>query len=563
MKHSNGADFFASFLEQSATSHVFFIPAIAMKSLAAMAGRPIRRIMVHGEKSAAYMADGYARAGGRPGVCMAQQIGASNLAAGLRDAAMGGSPVIAITGGPAFGGRYRGAYQEVEDLTQFDPVTKFNATVEGPARLPDMLRQAWREATSGSPGPVHPRWPGAHGESVEGDAQLELVAEPQFTRVPALRTLPDRNAITKAARLLGEAQRPIIVAGGGAVQSGAQQDLIALAQQLDIPVATSMNGKNVILDEHPLAAGVAGTYSRECANRAVHEADLVFFVGSRTGGQVTTQWTVPKPGAQVIQLDIHPANIGRNYVNVASLCGDAKLTLVELLAVSKPRKNPAWTGRVRELVREWRASAEPLRSSGAVPMRPERVCAEISRALPRDGVVVSDTGHSGMWSAAMIELTHPGQQYLRCAGSLGWALPAAIGAKCAVGDRAVVCWAGDGAAYYHLAELETAARYRINVVFVINNNSSLNQEIPLFDQAYGQRAHGDYRDLWGHSNVNFAEVAQALGCAGIRAETPQELQSALSRAFGLGKPVVIDAVTDVGAMAVKAWRPAGAAIHAH
>lgn len=563
MNFSNGAQYFAHFLKESGVTHLFFMPAIGMNSLAAMEDLPIKRVMTHGEKSAAYMADGYARASGRPGVCLAQQIGASNLSAGLRDAFMAGTPLIAISGGPSSAGRYRGAYQEVEDFSQFDAVTKLNAVVETPQRLPDMLRQAWRTATSGAPGPVHLRWPGAHGEVPEGHADLNFLVEPAYRKLPAFRPVADQASIEKVLALLSQAQRPIIVAGGGVIQSGAQTELLQLAQVLDIPIATSMNAKAALPDSDPLSVGVLGTYSRECANRAVFEADLVFFIGSRTGGQVSTLWTIPAVGTPVIQLDIDPLILGRNYPNSASLCGDAKATLLVMLTFLKARKNKAWTDHTRSLVHQWRQWAFAFQNANDQPMRPERVCEEISKALPADAVVVSDTGHSGMWSAAMIRLEHSTQQFLRCAGSLGWALPAAIGAKCAVGNRPVLCWAGDGAVYYHLAELETAARYGINLVVVVNNNNALNQEIPLFDIAYGGKMRGDSDDLWRHNLVNFAQVAENLGCIGYRVETPEQLQVALQKAFLQKRPVVIDVVTDVKAMAAKAWRPAGVAHRAH
>ncbi|HEY5128944.1 MAG TPA: thiamine pyrophosphate-binding protein [Bradyrhizobium sp.] len=559
MTKTTGARYFAEFLHGSGVTHVFFMPAMMWRGLAEMEELGIHRIMVHGEKTAAYMADGYARASGRPGICMAQQIGASNLAAGLRDAYMACTPMIAITGGASRAGRYRNAYQEVEDFAQFDSVTKFNAYVDDSSRLPDMLRQAFREATSGTPRPTHLRFRDSHGESVEADGDLEMQIDKRFIQAPAFRPLAEETAISEAARALASAERPIIVAGGGVMYSDARAEVVALAERLDIPVATSLNAKGTIADTHPLAVGVAGTYSRVCANRAVNDADLVFFIGSRTGGQVTTVWTVPNQKTRVIQLDIEAREIGRNYPNAIGLCGDAKVTLQRLVAsVAQPRKNPAWVKHVQALVAEWRADADKYRTSDAVPMRPERLGKEITDALPRDGVVVSDTGHSGMWTAQMIERNSPGQRYIRCAGSMGWGFPGSLGVKCALPDRPVLCWTGDGAMYYHLADLETAARYGINVVVVVNNNTALNQEIPLVDAAYGGPARGRSAEMWEFKPVNFAKVAESLGCVGLRVETPAQFKAALGEAFSLKLPVVIDAVTDVGAFATKAWRPAGA-----
>ena len=566
MPKMTGMRFVAEALRGYGVSHVFYVPQMLLETLVEMEGWGIRRIMTHGEKASAYMADGYARVTGRPGVCLGQQIGASNLAAGLRDAYMACSPVIAITGGPSPAARYRNAYQEVEDFSQFDSVTKMNVEVGNVARLPDLMRQAFRAATSGSPRPVHLRMQGLHGQVANAEAELTPLVEKQFMQTPAFRPEPEAHRVREAVQLLARAERPIIVAGGGVVASRAEAEVVALAEKLSIPVATSLNAKATILDSHPLAVGIPGTYSRACANRAVHEADLVFFIGSHTGGQLTVNWQIPAPDTIVIQLDIDPLELGRNYPNAVALLGDAKATLQQLIAVAqrKPAEaSQAWTVRVRELVREWREDAAPMRNSDAKPMRPERICKEISEALPVDAVLVSDTGHSGIWTGTMVELKHATQRYVRCAGSMGWGFPGALGVKCAVGDRPVLCFTGDGAMYYHLAELETAARFGINLVVLVNDNGALNQEIPLWRQAYaGKKEPQQPDDLWRFRGTNFAQVAESLGCAGIRVDRAGDIRDAIKRAFAMNRPVVIDAVSDVEAFAKRPWVPAGGG-HGH
>lgn len=552
----SGARFVAESLKSHGVTHVFFVPTMLMRALAAMEGMGIRRIMTHGEKAAAYMADGYARASRRPGVCFAQHIGGSNLAAGLRDAFMACSPVIAITGGTAPADRHRHAYQEIEDFEQFGPTTKANLHVDSVARLPDMLRMAFREATVGAPGPVHVEMQGHHAEVTEAEAELSLATDQRFTQVPAFRPLADALEVARARTLLAQAERPVIVAGGGVMWSQAQAEVVRLAEQLSIPVATSLNAKGTIAEDHPLSIGVVGGYSRECTNRAVVEADLVFFIGSHTGSQVTARWRVPRAGTSVIHLDIDPRELGRNYPTRASLLGDAKAVLQQMLegdrlAISPDRAR--WLARVRELVGQWQRDEEPHRSALSQPMRPERLMREISRALPADAVLVADTGHSGIWAGTMVDLTRPGQRLIRAAGSLGWSLPGAMGVKCALPDRPVVCFAGDGALYYHIAELETAARYGINLVVIANNNSSLNQEIPHFDAAYGGKQPPAAREMWGFNSVNFADVARSFGCMGLRVEDPEELPTALREALSANRPVLIDVVTDDQAFAKEAW----------
>jgi acetolactate synthase I/II/III large subunit len=559
MARMTGSRAFAEMMQGYGVSHVFFVPLVLPKGMAEMEDMPIRRIMTHGEKASAYMADGYARASGRPGVCLAQVVGGSNLAAGLRDACMNGTPIIAITGGATPQMRYRHAYQDLsEDFTQFGPVTKFRARVESVSRFPDLLRQAFREATSGAPGPVYLHVQGPFGDITEQEADLDPFVEPQFARMPAFRPEPDMECLRDVAARLAAAKRPVIVAGGGVVTSRAEREVVEFAEKMQIPVATSLNAKAVISDTHPLAVGISGLYSRDCANFVLHEADLVFFIGSHTGGQVTHGWRFPPARTPVIQLDIDPTELGRNYRNAASVLGDAKVSLRRLIDMAEAkttRSAAAWTGRTQQLVAQWRAEHAPMLESDATPIRPERLCKEISDTLPPNGAVVSDTGHSGIWTGAMIALRHPTQGYFRCAGSLGWGLPGAIGVKCALPDRPVLCFTGDGGLYYHIAELETASRYGINIVVVVNNNSALNQEITIYDQAYGGKQRGRAGELWQFPDRNFAQIAEGFGCVGMRITDPQDLRGALEKAFTLDKPVVIDVVTDTYAFAASPTMP--------
>src|SRR5712671_7951200 len=281
----SGAECLADMLKGYGVTHVFHVPAVLRKTFAVMETRTtIKRLHVHGEKAAAYMADGYARASGKPGVCAAQVIGALNLAAGLRDAWLAHSPVIAMTGGREPKTKFRKVYQEVDDVPAFEPVTKLNATVDDVARFPDMVRQAFRVAVSGTPGPVHLQLRGNEGQVDAEEADIEPLVEQQFARVPPFRPEPEDGSVRAALRILQDAERPVIVAGGGVRASGAARDLVALAEKLSIPVATSLNGKDSIPGVHPLSIGVVGTYSRESANRVVGQADLVCFIGTETGG---------------------------------------------------------------------------------------------------------------------------------------------------------------------------------------------------------------------------------------------------------------------------------------
>jgi acetolactate synthase-1/2/3 large subunit len=296
----------------------------------------IKRIMTHGEKAAAYMADGYARVSRRTGVCLAQSVGAVNLAAGLQDAYLACSPVIALTGRETQLHQHRHAYQEVDHVKPFAAVTKYDALVATMEQLPLYLRQAFREATSGTPGPVHLDLEGLAGQVIaEGEAELTVVIEETFAQMPPFRPEPPSSQVAEALQLLTKAKRPVIVAGGGVTASGAGAELLALAEKLAIPVATSLNAKAMFPADHPLAVGVPGLYSRACANQTLAEADLVFFIGSHTGGQVTYGYRLPLPGTTVIQLDLNPAELGRNFPIALGLQGDARNSLRKMIEQSE------------------------------------------------------------------------------------------------------------------------------------------------------------------------------------------------------------------------------------
>ena len=546
MPRITGAKFMAQALKEYGVTHVFVAPAVVREALAELSQLGVQSIVTHVEKSAAYMADGYARAANRPGICFAQSVGAANLAAGLQDPYLGLSPVIAMTGRKPPMDQQRNAYQEIEHSKPFASVTKFSAYVEQVEQLPYLLRQAFREATTGASKPVHLDLQGMSGNVImQSEGDLELVLENTFTSRPAFRPEPSDSAIREAAQVISRSQKPVIVAGGGVTSSGAQQEVVELAEMLNIPVATSLNAKGTITDAHRLSVGVVGSYSRWCANRVVAEADLVIYIGSHTGSQVTNEWKVPAQGTPVIQIDIEPAELGRSYPNEVSLQGDAKATVQKLIESLEPTSNRTeWTSRAAELVTQWREEVLPRATSNAVPIIPERLCNELTQALPPNSILVADTGHAGIWTGSMVDLNHTGQDYIRCAGSLGWGLSGAIGVKCALPNRPVICFSGDGGFMYHIAELETAVRYNIPVVSVVNNNHGLLQDKRGDDRAYQAVPGSHSSDLWEFNDVDMSKVAEAMGAFGIRVDQPQDIQNAIEQALASGRPAVVDVVTD-------------------
>jgi acetolactate synthase I/II/III large subunit len=554
MPKMKGYEAVTQMLDGYGVTHIFMVPAVLRRTMVELGEKTeIRRIHCHGEKSAVYMADGYARASGRPGLCMAQVIGALNIAAGLRDAWLAHSPVIAMTGGRDAKTKFRKVYQEIDDMPAFEPVTKFNATVDDVQRMPDMIRQAFRAAVTGCPGPVHLQFRGNEAQLDLDEADLDPYVEEMFAAVPPYRPYPDPVALKEVLDALQAAERPIVVAGGGVRASRAQAALVAFAEKLGIPVATSLNGKDAIPGTHPLSVGVVGTYSRSSANRAVNEADLVCYIGSETGGMTTHFWQVPPLGTAVVQIDIDGENIGRNYPLKASVQADAKIALeqmVEMADSSGSRKRNAWLSRIGEINDAWRSEYDGLLNSDAEPIRPERICSELTKHVPEDAVVVVDTGHGGMWMGGMFDLKSPNQSYIRSAGHLGWAFPAGLGAKAAKPDRPVVTFTGDAGFWYHIGEVETAVRWGLNSITLVNNNHSGNQSKRGFDRAYGGTQPPRGLELWHYREVNFARLAEDIGAVGLRVEKPGDLGGAIDKALAVkDRPVIIDVTTDIDALA--------------
>src|SRR5256714_1852661 len=329
-------------------------------------------------------------------------------------------------------------------------------------------------------------------------------------------------------------------------------ELVQLAEALGIPVATSLNAKDCMPAAHPLSVGVVGSYSRESANRVVAAADLVCFIGTSAGGMTTHAWAVPKIGVAAVQIDIEPQTLGRNYPLKAAVLGDVKASLSLMLESCDPRsmaRRTRWIEQVQKICSEWRQKYRPALESDAVPIRPERICAELSRHVPEDAIVLSDTGHAGMWMGGMYDVRGPRQSFMRSAGHLGWAFPAGPGAKFAAPGRPVVTFTGDAGLWYHIGEIETAVRWNIAAVTVGNNNASGNQSKRGFDRVYGGEQTPKARELWTYRMVDFARVAGDIGAFGIRVERAAEFPGALEEALKSGKPAIIDVVTDIEAIA--------------
>ena len=552
----NGAQWLARALAGTGMTHVFFVELVMRRTLMEFEDLGVTRILAHSEKAAAYMADGYARIAGKPGVCMAQSVGAANLASGLQDPYLGRSPVVALTGRKEPSFQHRNSYQEIAHAPLFAAVTKFSSPVNSTAELPRLLRHAWRAALADPPRPTHLDFCGLQGDVIElGQTSEPTIIDPEERHIPAHRPVANENDIERAAEALTAARRVAIVAGDGALASQAGPEVLALAEALASPIATTLGARALIPSRHPLAAGVPGSYSAPPANRIVHGADLVLYVGCDTGDQVTLNWTVPPLTTKIVQIDADPLEIGRSYPNTIGVVGDPKASVALLAqAIGRPARDRGFADEAAHIVADWRATMAPLVNDDRAPIRVERLCAEITKALPADGILVADTGYSGIWTGTMIDFNGSGQTYLRAAGSLGWSFPASLGAKCAAPNRAVLCFTGDGGFYYHLAELESARRCGIAAVVVVNNNSGFGQNLTGVRRIAGNRP-GRGEALVRFGPTDFTAVAKSFGVRGIRVERPGEIAPALAEALGAGEPVVVDVVTDIEPRAPEPWSP--------
>lgn len=385
-------------------------------------------------------------------------------------------------------------------------------------------------------------------EAAESEFDFRYLDQRYFS-YPAFRPRADDALVEQAVLELRNAERPVMICGRGTLVSGAWKEVTALAEQLEILVTTTLNGKGSIDDRHPLALGVTGTYRRPFTDAVIAEADLVLYVGGHQGGATTNLRRMPEPGVRAIHIDINPAQPGANYPNVLPLVGDARTVLRQMLEVARSGKRSVhgkWVEKAQERLRVWRESENAHMHSNAIPVRPEQLATELVRACPHDTLFVADTGYVGTWAGVFMDLP-AGKNFLHCEGSLGWAFPAAMGAKAAVPERPVVAFTGDGGFFYHLAEIETAVRNKINLVTVVLNNQAMAFQTHLLRNVWPDSRNLDKLSEFGATN--FAGIAREMGARGVRVTDPRDIGKAIRTAIDSNMPAVIDVVIDQAAVA--------------
>ncbi len=496
----------------------------------------IRFITTRDERGAAHMADAFGRITGIPGVCLATTgPGATNLITGVGGAMRDSSPVIVLTCNNRRKDIGHDDAQDADHVALFQSLVKWATLVTAPERVPHVMREAFRIALSGSPGPVLVDF----AREVVEDQELDFTPmEPRQYR-PLGRTRPDPDDVERAARLVRQAKRPVLWAGNGVLVSRATAQAIALADAQGIPMLTTFNGIGAVPTDHPLAFGARSRFGTRIAKEVLAEADLVVAVGNSLNAPSTSRWTLELPA--LVQIDAVPIMIGRHYPVDVGIAADAGETLTALAAAlegaAAPPERATW---VRDLQRRrsvWKEEAFKPSPVDATQIRPQRIVRSLRGALPREGIFVAGAGNPGVWSHLM-DVYEP-RTYLKPVGfgNMGFALPAAIAARLARPERPVAALIGDGALGMCVAEIETAVREKTPLALVVMNNRAYGNIKQEHEVKYGPRYIGvDFGD------VRFDLVAKGFGANGVRVERPADLDGALREAVRADRITVVDVV---------------------
>ncbi len=486
----------------------------------ALSRNSLKHILTRDERHAAYMADGYARVSGKVGVCEGPSGGgATYILPGLVEANESSVPILAINTDISVSSRKKFTLTELDQLALMKPLTKWNAVLDRSVDIPKVFRNAFEAMTTGRAGSAHIALPfDVQNGPVE---RSEVWGDPTYGRFPSRRVAPDPAFVELAAKLLRKAKAPLFICGGGVVLSGAEQELQALAEKLNAPVATTVSGK--------------GSIDERCAHSV---GDVIVFVGCRAGSVTTERWRHPADGAaRLIHIDVDPAVPGRNYKVDVPLIGDARLCLAALNEAATQREGDL--SFVDAKKREKFAAFDALAASTETPIKPERVVAELQKVLDPDAIVVADPGTPCPYFSAYYLVRGAGRRYFsnRAHGALGYSLAAAVGAHVGRPAAKTVAVMGDGSFGMCAGELETLARLRLPITLVVISNATYG-----WIKA-GQKAGYDKRYFSvDFSETDHAKVAEAFGVKAWRVTQPDQLGKALKEAISSQKPTLVDIV---------------------
>ena len=536
-----GADSLIRSLETVGVEVVFGIPGgTILPAYDPLLTSPIRHILMRHEQGAGHAAEGYAQATGRPGVCMATSgPGATNLVTPLADAFMDSIPIVAITGQVTRAVIGNDAFQEADIVGITMPVTKHSYKVMDPAEIPEVIAEAFHIATTGRPGPVL--------VDIPKDVLQEETAFdwPTSIELPGYRptSYPNRRQIKAAARLMREAERPVLYVGGGVLKGGASDDLMRLAEAMNAPVVTTLMARGAFPDNHPLCLGMPGMHGSYAAITAMQRSDLLIALGARFDDRVTGRLDGFAPEAKIIHADVDPAEIGKNRAADVPIVGDAKHVVAELVkaflheSTTQGRTDlSAWHEEISGWSREHPLAYE---QDDDGPIKPQFVVDRIDQALKGDAIVVTGVGQHQMWASQFVACNKP-RGFISSGGlgTMGFAVPAALGAKVGRPDERVVAIDGDGCFQMTAQELATAAIEKIPIIIAILNNEHLGMVRQWQELFYGER----YSEVYLPPDVpDYVRLAEAYGGIGVRATEPDEVDNAIDKALGVtDRPCVLD-----------------------
>jgi len=497
----------------------------------------LRYVLNRHEQASAFMADAYARVTGKIGVCMATiGPGATNLTTGIASSFLDSVPLLAITSHIYRTAEGKGDFQEIDQVSIFKPITKWNGSVRYVETLPDALQKALRISLTGRPGPVHLN---INREVFHETTDTEILSPQKYRPMNAYYGAVDRAK--DIVPLLLKSKRPVIWAGGGVVISNASNEVRDLAEPLRIPVATTCSGKGVMPEDHPLSVGIRGRWGVELADQILSEADLLIAIGCRFSAVATSRGKAKIPD-RIIHIDIDPQEIGKNYPVEIGILGDAKFVLKHLLMCLKKERLPNysdWYNRVTELRDKYRKKIEDQSVKGNT-IKPQFLLKTLRKTIPRDTIATVDIGEVVVWTSQLFEVYQP-RTYIKQSGfsPMGYGVPAAVASKLAKPEKTVVAICGDGGFMMTCYELETAVRLDTPIICVIFDNRALGEIKHRQEKLYqGRRIGVDFTD------VDHSELAKSLGASGERIESPNELAPALKRALKSNQPYILDCIID-------------------
>ncbi|MDD4168830.1 MAG: biosynthetic-type acetolactate synthase large subunit [Desulfotomaculaceae bacterium] len=525
----SGAEILIKSLEAEAVDTIFGYPGgVVLPIYDALYSSDIRHILCRHEQGAAHAADGYARATGKPGVCLATSgPGATNLVTGIANAHMDSVPLVAITGQVVQDLLGKDSFQEADIVGITLPITKHSYLVRDLSDLAGIVKEAFYIATTGRPGPVLIDIPKDVSASIDEYIVPEAISLPGYQ--PAGEVDPQQ--LMEAARAIAGSERPLIYAGGGVIISGAHAELLRLAELLAAPVATTLMGLGAFPGNHPLSLGMLGMHGTKYANFAVCDCDLLIAIGARFDDRVTGKLETFAPEARVIHIDIDPAEIGKNVQVDMPIIGDVKKVLKQLIDILQPRLGEAW----REKIQKWKKEY-PVSFCDNGELKPQAVIRQIYRSTGGNARITTDVGQHQMWTAQHYTFTKP-RSFISSGGlgTMGYGMPAAIGVQVGCPDETVFNIAGDGSIQMNIQELCTAVNYELPINVAIMDNGYLGM-VRQWQELFYKRRYSQTELL----NPDFVKLAEAFGAEGIRVTKQSEVAQALEQAIRSSKPVMLD-----------------------